>query len=192
MSRTFLPIISIQEETSETDEDSLVQIIQKVNFCQNHGDVYRHIRVPEHFSGSSILREDFFRIPTFFSRVCLATMSSIGERGGKPGVANSSGGRVVTKRTVRTVAGSGPATATPWGVSLKPVPKKVVTEVTEETKTSKKADPKVAKRTTGAGVKTIKSVQIKDPPSKVQSLELQVGRLEFQCCMDFISVVFRR
>ena len=104
-------------------------------------------------------------------------------------MANSSGGRVVTKRTVRTVAGSGPATATPWGVSLKPVPKKVVTE---ETKTSKKADPKVAKRTTGAGVKTIKSVQIKDPPSKVQSLELQVGRLEFQCCMGFISFLFRR
>ena len=154
--------------------------------------MFIHIRVPEHFSGSSILREDFFRIPTFFSCVCLTTMSSIGGRGGKPGVANSSGGRVVTKRTVRTVAGSGPATATPWGVSLKPVPKKVVTEVTEETKTSKKSDPKVAKRTSGAGVKTIKSVQIKDPPSKVQSLELQVGRLEFQCCMDFISVLFRR
>ena len=107
-------------------------------------------------------------------------MSSVGGRGGRgglrPGVATSSGGRTVTRRTVRTVAGSGPATDTPWGVSLKPVPKRVVSEVTEETLKSKKVDPKVtlpkSKKTTG--VKTIKSVQIKDPPSKAESLELQV------------------
>ena len=111
-------------------------------------------------------------------------MSSIGGRGGrggfKPGVATSSGARSVTRRTVRTVAGSGPATDTPWGVSLKPVPRKVVTEVTEETIKSKKVDPKVAppksKKTTV--VKTIKSVQIKDPPSKAESLEVQVRCLE--------------
>ena len=111
-------------------------------------------------------------------------MSSVGGRGGtgglRPGVATSSGGRSVTRRTVRTVAGSGPATDTPWGVSLKPVPRKVVTEVTEETIKTKKVDPKVAqpksKKTTV--VKTIKSVQIKDPPSKAESLELQV------CCLE--------
>ena len=127
-------------------------------------------------------------------------MSSVGGRGGtaglRPGVATSSGGRTVTRRTVRTVAGSGPATDTPWGVSLKPVPKKVVTEVTEETLKSKKADPKVVhqpklKKTTV--VKTIKSVQIKDPPSKAESLELQVRCLEeCCCCMDFTFVLFRR
>ena len=111
-------------------------------------------------------------------------MSSVGGRGGtgglRPGVATSSGGRTVTRRTVRTVAGSGPATDTPWGVSLKPVPRKVVTEVTEETVKSKKVDAKVAqpksKKTTV--VKTIKSVQIKDPPSKAEPLELQVRCLE--------------
>ena len=40
-------------------------------FCQNHGDVFIHIRVPEHFSGSSILREDFFLEFLHFSAVCV-------------------------------------------------------------------------------------------------------------------------
>ena len=43
--RVFLPIISIQEETSESDDDSLVQIAKKVNLCQTNGNVY--IYVPE-------------------------------------------------------------------------------------------------------------------------------------------------
>ena len=35
VSRIFLPIIAIQEETSESDDDSLVQITRKVNFVSN-------------------------------------------------------------------------------------------------------------------------------------------------------------
>ena len=40
VSRIFLPIIAIQEETSESDDDSLVQITRKVNFVSNPWNVY--------------------------------------------------------------------------------------------------------------------------------------------------------
>jgi hypothetical protein len=71
-----------------------------------------------------------------------------------------------------TVAGRGPATATPWGVSLKPVPRKVVTE--EVSGEGAKTDSKPLK-SKPIDLKSVKSVLYKKENKKTEHVELQVS-----------------
>ena len=90
----------------------------------------------------------------------------------RTGVATGTGAWKVTRKTVRTVAASGPSKDTPWGVSLKPVPRKVVTE--EVTESAAKAEVKIPKYK-GPPFKDVKSVLTKKTVTKTDSLELQVS-----------------
>ena len=56
-----------------------------------------------------------------------------------------SGAKILTKKTVRTLAPKGHEKATPWGVTLKPVPRRTVSEETtkiEKSKSSKAEETK--------------------------------------------------
>ena len=87
------------------------------------------------------------------------------------GRVGSSGGRIMTRRTVRTVAGAGPSKDTPWGVSLKPVPRKVVTEVVTEQLDKTDSKPPKSKTTSA---RPVKSILIKKTAQKSEHVEMQV------------------
>ena len=69
------------------------------------------------------------------------------EKSSKSEMTDKSGTKITTKRTVRTSFTRGSQnTSTPWGVTLKPVPRKSVTEETKIKKSeenSTKSEPKV-------------------------------------------------
>ena len=66
------------------------------------------------------------------------------EQSSKSEITAKSGSKISTKRTVKTFIPKSTVTSTPWGVSLKPVPRKKVVE--EITKTeSKTVNPTSAK-----------------------------------------------
>ena len=66
------------------------------------------------------------------------------EQSSKSEITDKSGSKITTKRTVKTFIPKSTVVSTPWGVKLKPVPRKSVVE--EITKTdSEKANPTSAK-----------------------------------------------
>lgn len=71
------------------------------------------------------------------------------EQSSKSEITDKSGSKITTKRTVKTFIPRSSVTSTPWGVSLKPVPRKsIVEEITKtendriKPKNSKHALPK--------------------------------------------------
>ena len=70
----------------------------------------------------------------------------------------SSGAKVIKKRIVKTLAPRGHEKNTPWGVTLKPVPRKTVSVETEKTESEKK---KVLKTDISKGSSPEKFKQVK-------------------------------
>ena len=100
--------------------------------------------------------------------------------GATRGSISGGGTRNVTRRTVRTVAASGPSKDTPWGVSLKPVPRRVVTEevIGEAPK------DEVKHKSKSVGLKSVKAVLAsKKKEQKRENVELQVCLLNLSFSM---------
>ena len=110
----------------------------------------------------------------------------------------SSGAKVIKKRIVKTLAPRGHEKSTPWGVTLKPVPRKAVSEETVKTETEKKKVPKIEspKGSLPEKSKQNKSNFVKpdtvtrNETTITETVEIKVSLLSFHPFLETLFAIF--
>lgn len=98
----------------------------------------------------------------------------------------SSGAKIIKKRTIKTLAPRGHEKTTPWGVTLKPVPRKSISEEIIKTDSEKIEVSKydMSKGSSPQKSKLIKSQSVKPDPTNdlniTETVQIKVSHKSFQ------------